>query len=804
MLKASVSAVCTVASVFALQVSSAKAEAIVYTVTTSGANATNLLEEAKVEINDNGVVSVADFSEVEFVGGSVFRKRGEGFLKSCSKMGSFSGEVRIEEGAFIIDNAGQLGPSVEKSESDPLVVVSNGASLVVAAIDSLERNVIRLCGGIRIAGRGYNGIGAVRSESKSRIKSLFSSDLTLDGDATIVNASQATAADDMQWGTKSGLKIYLNTFTLTVSGRRFWSQGVDFKNPGHVVIAEDGYLQFQNNHEWGGSKENTLTVKSGGIMEFYGTLIEAPWTLVLEDGAQLRSSKGNSVGLLGQCIWTGPVVAEGRVLVQNVTANSGFELHGAISGAGGFLLQSGGMELVSPRNSFRGGVSAGASGEKITTLGVWSATALSSAFSATNANLTLSPESSYSLPELSFHVESEKTCSAAGGTSGTAASLTKSGPGVLEFDSPLAVTGGVTLAGGTLRLSPVVSAYSPAPGLVESRFSVPDLETGKLYIKDWYADGTAMNTNRIVSLPELAEQHYQGQEFSWIKKGFEFVRYKGYIWNREDHDVTWTFAVAICPQSTLYVGEDEKAPQTASMVRTTSNWKNDKVPGLHTVTLSPGPHYFDLRMYSQGYEKPGARGEEFDSWPVNYGFVVDFQGRGVANAEYFSIPSNNVLGSLAGGDGSLFTVDARTRGDVAGDDYSRASFSTLRAAPGTVLDLNAPGRTFTVQELSGMADVKNGNLHITKKWTISGSQAASSKPLSCEDKISFGEGWTLVLTDPGQIRGRATIAVAQEGGLALPGRFECADGSSGKWYLELSPDGKKLEVVRSRFSVILR
>jgi hypothetical protein len=224
------------------------------------------------------------------------------------------------------------------------------------------------------------------------------------------------------------------------------------------------------------------------------------------------------------------------------------------------------------------------------------------------------------------------------------------------------------------------------------------------------------------------------------------------------------------------------------------------------ITLSPGPHLFDLRMYSQKYRAPGARGEEFENWPTNYGFAIDFEGRGIADAANFSIPSNNVCGTIRGGDGALFTLDARTREDVTGDDYTRASFPTLDATAGTTLDLNAPGYTFTVQELSGITAVVNGNLHVASRWTLSNETLDSGVPLSGEGKLTFGAGWTLSVPDLGTLGlpNRRTIAVADEGGLTLPAVFDRGEDPDFAWRLELSADGKQLQLVRSRFVISIR
>ena len=786
-----------------------QADPIVYTVTTSGANTTNLLSEATVEIDDNGTVSSASFADVTFAAGSIFRKRGEGFLKSCSGMGTFTGEVRIEEGALIIDDVGQLGPTVEggSTSTDPRVVVSNGASLVVAADASVAKNAIRFCGGIRIAGTGYNGIGALRSESQARIKYLFSSAVTLDGDATIVNACTLPSEDDAQWGTKNGITVNLNAFTLTLSGRRFWSYAAQFKNPGHVVVSGDGCLQLQNDVKWTeGSAANTLTVETGGVLEFYNgkdetTIVTTPRTLVLEDGAKVRSLRTGSAGTTNVCCWTGPVVLNGRVDVDNGDTNRGLSLHGAISGSGGFDLMRGGLDIVSPGNSFTGGVHANAIATSRPSFGLWSGTALPSPFVATNSLLSLSAPVVYTLPALSFHATAGKTLSVTGGVGGTAASLMKTGPGILALTSPLAVTGGVTLAGGTLRLSSEMSAYSPAPGLIESRMSVASTTEGNTFRDAWFTSGTAMNTNRVVSSPEMANQYYGNDDFTWVRGGCEFVRYKGYIWNRADADVTWTVAIAICPQSMLYIDN----ANTPLISRTTSNWKS---AGLATadITLSPGPHLFDLRMYSQAYDKPGARGEQFTNWSNNFGFVIDFEGRGTTDVANYSIPSNNV-GSTCGGDGALFTVDARERDDMTGDDYSRASFPTLAATPGTVLDLNAAGSTFTVQELAGITAVTNGSLHVAKNWTLSNEDIASGIPLTGDARITFAPGWTLSIPDLDTLKRVPqciTLAVSPSGGLTMPATFDRGSSLTRKWHLELSADRTCIVMVRSGICITIK
>ena len=783
-----------------------------YTVTVA-AGITNNLDDATVSVISEAGGAAADVA-FSALSGSIttgtFRKRGMGALRSSSGMGSFSGEARIEEGVLIIDNVGQLGPCVEKSKTDPLVVVSNGASIVVAydglPTDESKKNMLRFCGGLQIAGEGFGGIGAIRSENTQRNNYMFSSSITLNGDTLLVNDSKAAETTDKVWGVEALKNCNLNGHTLTMAGGPFRDYRMTFTNPGHVVVAEDAdFWLYSYYQDWVGDASNTFTVKSGGRLRFdlADTCIKSPWTLVLEDGAKLYSTI-QSTGT-NSCCWSGPVRLEGRIDATSNGKDCSLPLLGPISGDGELYFGRGRLHLASDASTFSGGVRAYSTKDATPpVLCLWSPKALPSPFVSTNANLNLSAPVAYDLPALTFHAVAGKTLTASGGAGGVAASLVKTGPGLLELVSPLAVTGGVTLAGGTLRLSSDISPYSPAPGLIESKYIAADQTEHDAIRPAWYRDGTAMNTNRVVAFPELAEKRRDMDPGSWDE--YQFVRYTGYIWNRSDEDVTWTFAVSICPQNQLYI--DDQLVVSHTSTATDANFWKVLLPT--TITLSPGHHSFDLRLDStKGYVMAGARGSQSTNglnWPeTGLGFAIDFQGRGSLDANCYAVPSNNVLGSVCGGDGALFTVDTRTRAD-GGADFSRASFPRLTAAPGTVLDLNAPGCTFEVKELSGITAVSNGSLRVTEKWTLSNGDVVSGKPLEAEEGISFAPGWTLDIPDLGSIVSgkRRTLAVSESGGLTLPASFVCGADTPGRWHLELFDGGTRLELVSGGFRFIIK
>ena len=96
----------------------------VYTVTVNGGTRESpiLLDSvANVTVESGGSATTKAFSEVygDFASGAgVFRKRGSGWLKSSANMATFTGEIRVEEGAFIVDATGSMGDEIGFLKAD--------------------------------------------------------------------------------------------------------------------------------------------------------------------------------------------------------------------------------------------------------------------------------------------------------------------------------------------------------------------------------------------------------------------------------------------------------------------------------------------------------------------------------------------------------------------------------------------------------------------------------------------------------------------------------------------------------------
>ena len=82
----------------------------VYAVTVTGG--TNSLDEAMVEVTQNGETTTAAFSSLTLDQGGTFVKKGMGWLQSSTAMSVFTGEVVVAEGALILTADGQSGATL--------------------------------------------------------------------------------------------------------------------------------------------------------------------------------------------------------------------------------------------------------------------------------------------------------------------------------------------------------------------------------------------------------------------------------------------------------------------------------------------------------------------------------------------------------------------------------------------------------------------------------------------------------------------------------------------------------------------
>ncbi|MCL1920534.1 MAG: autotransporter-associated beta strand repeat-containing protein [Kiritimatiellaeota bacterium] len=231
--------------------------------------------------------------------------------------------------------------------------------------------------------------------------------------------------------------------------------------------------------------------------------------------------------------------------------------------------------------------------------------------------------------------------------------------------------------------------------------------------------------------------------------------YWGYIWNRTDASVTWTFAENFDDNVRLWIDRtpytldwDDKAEVLAD-----NSWDT---PTFGTITLTPGPHKFELRLGQGGggaggniVPDPDTTGRDRWGWPTkDVSFLVDYQGRdeGVfSNYEILQDPGNGYLLSCTLND----AIDKEELLDTA----------RVNLAPGAVLDLNISAHA--IGEITGEGTVSNGTLFNT---VLSPAGDAHTGALTLSG-VTLGQGITYRLT----IDGAASDCLISDGPLDMSG-----------------------------------
>gem|GEM_PF-5164406 len=793
----------------------------VYVVTVEP-DVTNRLDACEVSVTQGGVTETKAFSSLSPTTGT-FKKRGGGWLMSSTAMTNFTGTVLIEEGALMTESPGMTGPA--DSTAGPMVI-SNGASLVLApSTGTCENYALNVWNAITLCGTGLNGMGAVYGATRGpRTRDTFKGSWHLSGDTT-VNGDPDASYD---YGDKFGgfYGYYLNGHTLTFAYEKGYVVNSGVFHEGHILIPDGGEMYVQLGLTFYGGDTNTLTVAKGGRFSTYnGNGFNAPWKMIFEDGSYIYVNGSDTEAWkrpTDRINWEGPIDVQGKVTVQadKAAGTDAFSALGPVSGDGGFNVTRGFLHLSSTTNSFKGPLSVNAmtkvclAGVGLHADGAWPK---ENATTFTNKNgCVYLTANDVHLPAIDYTTDvgySNTTFFGDGGA--IAASLVKRGAGALEFTAPVAVTGRTDFLEGTIRIpSPdaaIATMHSSAPGLWEGVMDYgDDSVTWTADKAAYYTDGTTSVTNGVKDSPYMAYQFGS----PWTKR--MFVRYEGYIWNRTETTGNWSFALALAGGGKLLI-DDVKVLENLS-----GNWY---FLWTNTVSIAPGPHKFDLRLYNSGYGDGGCRQPwlywwgsgayrpppgDYDTWANYMGFAYDPNGCGLAsntafNSENYLKAQNGVNArGVEGGDGYLFTRDVRTR-DECFDEIeksARTSFAELAARPETVLDLGGSALPFEVPVLQGFTTVTNGSLTIGDTWRLTGDDLATvdNTTLRVEGKLAFAAGAKIVLEDAVDFcllfRGRRSFVLASaKDGIEGTPAFEKDDDdpSADYWHLSFKDGNLVLE-----------
>lgn len=486
-----------------------------YTVTVDSGTRTApvLLETLDVTVERPGeelmVVPFADVWE-DFSGGpAIFRKRGAGWMMSSTNMAAFTGEIRIEEGAFMVNTNLMTGPQAVATA--PTVVVSNGASFALAATSSTcAGNALRLYNHFHFQGTGVDSLGAIANLLSGVNQCYcFNGDWTLEGDALI--SGDSTARFDIV----DKRTVYMNGHTLTARhglGNKWWNfcPGSSRFINGHIIV--DGMTinpQSSWASGWQTGAENTLTLTNGSQITYYNTYLTIPWTLIMEGGTlfsigggeNAKSDYGHTDNGAGQ--WSGPLRANGSVRIVGNSAYKGLVLSGPLQGTGPVNVGSGWLQLLADSPDYLGEINIlqkiGSYAARDAGLGLYKPKALNAAGAGvmlSNAVLRLASAEAYKLPPITAYVSAGTNYTFDGGSDASMySSLLKTGSGRLDIDTPVSVTGKLELAGGTLRLAPLKSQtfHSLEGGLWKAVVSQEDTAASD------YMNTKAYSSNDVVT-----------------------------------------------------------------------------------------------------------------------------------------------------------------------------------------------------------------------------------------------------------------------------------------------------------------
>ena len=788
----------------------------VYTVVVNGGTrATPVsIEGQQVEIYDAeaNTTTTAEFGSFSFKPNSIFRKRGTGYMLSSLGMSSFTGEIRIEEGAFVINTNNQMGVTTAAANA-PLIVVSNGASFVMATRPATCPNkALHIYNKFRIAGDGVNGIGAICSDNTtSQMDSLFYSDWVLTDDASIGTTQTArfdySAADIDLAGHVLTLKRVTETGTICLENNMHIVNSAG--TPSRVVVNYQR-LQLQLPSVgiiWPGDERSELVFTNSAALTTYANVAMIPWTMRIYGSTSVTpggSASAKTPGILLGNRWLGPVILDGSDALMNFAVNPSYDGDGMaftnlISGEGGIRAANTALQLGCPTNTFKGPLSISTASTRRGFLALWHGQSLpadSAGLTVSNTMVALTAtDERYDLPPTEVYVRAGTNISFYGSTGGFVPSFRKTGPGQLDMSAPLTVTGRAEIAAGTLKFT----RYSGA-GLIAGALLLPnrnDIDTPDG--KHWTVISTAAYemtytlTNRVEISPlcftSSGEGIYQAPAPAPGKVPGVIAMYDGYIWNRTGETQRWTFGGGLGTHTNLKF--DDRYLYNITQYQTGKK---------STVDVTPGPHRLWVTTYNSGTNAYiNAIGAYFTNmtWKVggkSAGLRYDPNGRDSTDAaDYVKIEDI--------GDGSLLTVSTN---DTVTAVYDRPSFQALRFAPGTTLDIY--GNSISVGDLEGLGMITNSNayfdnpLTVTNAWTVSAADVAAGGVLRVHAPLVFAAGTTFAaenLADFPHSEEPIVLCVADAPIEGMPVFDRLATNATRKWKLMKSADGKSIGFVYS-------
>ncbi len=287
------------------------------------------------------VNSTNDYNFFGTIGGAATLTKGGTGTLILNNNNSYTGLTIISNGVVNIQTSGALG-----STASGTIITNNGTlDFNTAATFANTLNIGAEV--LTVSGTGFGGNGAVVNSSLTANQLNAVQQMVLAGDASI--------GGSFRWDIRGGTSaLDMGGFNLTKVGANFIPLvSTVVNNPGNIVIS-NGMFGVQLSANLNGSSANTMTVHTGGTLEFYQSSVAPTWTLLMQHGSTIWGESGFS----GQNDWAGPITLNGAVTLQ---ADGQLNITGEFSGPGSITKIGNNIATLSASNSYAGNttVSAG-------------------------------------------------------------------------------------------------------------------------------------------------------------------------------------------------------------------------------------------------------------------------------------------------------------------------------------------------------------------------------------------------------------------------------------------------------------
>ena len=732
------------------------------------------------------------------------RKLGLGCLVMNVDITAYAGDIHIVEGTWRVVNSKGLGTlsKTAKAEDVGQVFVGEGATLEEKCTESPVYFGKR----IHIAGKGVNGVGALLANGTVNYGATpWGSNLFLDDDAF------ANSITEKFWYMNSSDPNYI-TFgghVFTVCGGTGSSRFVVFGNVrntdvGTIVLTNSTVLSFQ-----GGNELLSKNGENGKIVVPYGCKLNGngwrgryEWAVEWDSTTFVTPgtfSSAATVAITNKNTLHGPVALK-RNMGVTISNGGGFGLMGEISGSGGLVFINGGNNVVptnhvwvtNPENTFSGGVVVK---EVVLELPANGAVPADGGMIAvTNSSFVFS-DAIYDLPAID--IVNNPTCSVENGK-GKFKSITKRGLGTIDYVSAIG-TDYLDLQNGYLRLAYRGKCLPWKAGLVEgASYTTNDASAASNRIRN----GQPVDPVTIQLAPEAMyanHTYYLRKRPAWDvdqKTTHYSIAYTGYIWNREGHDVTWTFAGDVSTHLSLFL-------DGVKLLDVTSTAEAKKA----TVTLTPGPHSIYIGNYSK-LNDGGVNSSAQNMVWINAGIRYDPQGRG-------SDHMDDYIELRDPGDGSLLTwglPDVDEPNPVTGDDglpvapeFGVVKFTRQYDSAGFTGCFDLDGGDLAIGTADGYPRVVNGtNFTIRTQWKLDGADVVSGRKLT-GIPLAFGDDAELVIGNYANTLKKykdSTEIVIAESTIPVKGSLSIKDQTVAyRWSVEIND--KQVILKRNQYGIML-